>query len=159
MTRDQIRAAAGDVVALTATLYGEASGEPVASQIAVGCVIRNRVFADVGHDGKPDWWGESFAGVCLARAQFSCWWESNPNTDRVYALAEALVLRQPIGQASIVAELQWIAHGLIESQLRDLTHGATHYLTAALLAMAPPAWTKNQTPVAAIGRHVFFKLS
>lgn len=159
MTREAIRAAVTDSTALVCTLFGEARSEPIAGVIAVGCVIRNRVLADLGRDAKPDWWGESFRGVCLAKWQFSCWWEDSPNAARVYGLAEALIARQPTGEDGLVAELQWVAHGLIEDQLRDLTRGADHYLTTELLHRAPPAWARGRQAVAIVGAHTFFRLS
>jgi hypothetical protein len=156
MDRATLRGLLTDRHALTCTLYGEAAGEPVHSQIAVGCVIRNRVHMDVGKDGKPDWWGEGYVGVCLAKMQFSCWWEDTPNSARLYALAEALIKRTPIGEQSLVTELQWVAEGLIGEQLRDVTRGATHYLTAALYKAAPPNWAKGRPIVASVGAHLFF---
>lgn len=161
MMREQIRAALTDPVALTCTLYGEAAGENLLSQVAVGCVIRNRVLADVGGDGRPDWWGEDFRGVCLAPNQFSCWWgsETDANSKRVYQLAEGLITRQPVGEKNLVAELRWIADGLLTNQIQDHTRAADHYLTRQLLMFKPPAWTKGRTPVAQIGAHVFFRLS
>lgn len=159
MTHDAIRGAITDPVALIATLYGEARAEPIEGLIAVGCVIRNRVYADLGLDQKPDWWGESFVECCLKPWQFSCWWEDNSNTRSVYALAEGLLLDRPIGDRNLIAELRWIAVGLIENQLRDHTQQADHYCTTALLKSKPPAWTKNQRPVAVIGHHSFFRLA
>ncbi len=164
MTREAIRAALSEEQALVCTLYGEAAGEAIHGQIAVGCCIRNRVLADLGHDGKPDWWGESFKGVCLKSWQFSCWWETTPNSTRVYALAEALINRQPHGERSLVAELQWIAAGLIGDQLRDITRGSDHYITAGLFRAAPPKWAlladgTRRTPVTSVASHVFFRLA
>lgn len=164
MNRESIRAALSDDQALVCTLYGEAAAEPIHAQIAVGCVIRNRVLADLGGDGKPDWWGESFRGVCLKSWQFSCWWEKNANSERVYALAEALISKQPYGERSLIAELQWISAGLIGDQLRDITRGSDHYLTAALFRAAPPAWAKlangtTRTPTCSVGSHLFFRLA
>lgn len=43
-------------------LYGEARGETVMGRIAVGCVIRNRVFTR----------NQSYEDVVLAKNQFSC---------------------------------------------------------------------------------------
>jgi len=156
MDRELIRSTLTDRKALIATLYGEAAGEPIHSQIAVGCVIRNRVNIDLGKDGKPDWWGEGYRGCCLAKAQFSCWWENGKNADRTYALAEALITGKPIGEASLLAQLAWVAEGIIGEQLQDVTRAATHYVTTALLAAAPPAWAKHRKSVATIGGHAFF---
>lgn len=156
MTREQIRALLSERPALVCTLFGEAAGEPIQSQIAVGCVIRNRVHADLSRDRKPDWWGEGYAEVCLKRSQFSCWWEHNQNSQRVYDLAEALIARQP--QRGLIAELEWIAEGIIGDVLRDVTRGADHYCTVALYqSPARPTWAK--TIHATVGAHVFFRLA
>lgn len=164
MSRDTLRAALSDEHALICTLYGEAANEPIQGLIAVGCCIRNRVLADLGRDGKPDWWGESFKGVCLKAWQFSCWWEDNANTQRVYALAQALIDRQPYGERNLIAELQWIASGLIEDRLRDITRGSDHYITSALYRSNPPSWARLQdgtkrTPITSVASHVFFRLA
>lgn len=164
MTREAIRAALSEEQALVCTLYGEAAGEAIHGQVAVGCCIRNRVLADLGGDGKPDWWGETFKGVCMQSWQFSCWWETTANSGRVYALAEALITRQPYGERSLIAELQWIAAGLIGDQLRDISRGADHYVTAALFKTAPPKWAllengTHRTPVCSVASHVFFRLA
>ncbi len=164
MTREAIRAALTDEHALVCTLYGEAAGETLQSQVAVACVVRNRVLADLGGDKKPDWWGEGYVGVCLKAWQFSCWWEDNANATRVYALAEALIARQPVGEPSLIAELRWIAAGIIGQQIRDTTRGADHYVTSALYRAAPPKWAllsngQKRAPVCAIGAHLFFRLS
>jgi len=167
MRPDQIRAALTDRIALICTLSGEAASEPIEGQIAVGCVIRNRVTADLGHDQKPDWWGETYRGICLKSVvktgrdigQFSCWWEPlSPNTRRVYQLAEALLTRQPVG--ANVNQLAWIAEGIIGGALLDLTNGADSYLTTELLKHNPPDWAKpgRATPIAVVGHHTFFRL-
>lgn len=159
MTRDSIRDALTDPVAIIATLYGEVRSESLEGIVTVGCVIRNRVLADLGSDQKPDWWGESFTGVCLARWQFSCWWEDSANSRAVYALAESLLEGQPIGNRDLIAELRWIADGLIENRIRDHAHGCDHYLTTKLLKEHPPAWTKGRIPQFIRGAHAFFKLN
>lgn len=144
-----------DRQALVATLYGEASNQGIAGQIGVACAIRNRVEMDL-HNERPDWWGEGFRGVCLAPAQFSCWWGQNGNVDRVYALAQALVDRQPVGPE--IAELAWIAEGILGGAIRDKTHGATHYLTTALYrSPARPQWASKATFSCELGDHTFFR--
>lgn len=156
MTREQLRAQLSDRQAIIATLYGEAAREPLIGKIAAACVIRNRVLADLHNDGKPDWWGETFAQVCLKAWQFSCWWEDNANSARVYALAEDLRLVRPTKDAEIVAELGWIADGVLGDAVRDVTAGSTHYLTRLLYNQAPPKWAANRSPTVQYGAHVFF---
>lgn len=68
-----------DIDVLARTIWAEARGEGMAGQVAVGWAIRNRVDADLGHDGKADWWGEGYVGVCKAPWQFSCWNKNDPN--------------------------------------------------------------------------------
>lgn len=152
MTHDEIRGGLSAPHALIATLYGEARAEPIVGIIGCACVIRNRA-------KHPRWWGDSIRTVCLKPAQFSCWWENNANTRAVYALAEGLIIGQPLGTGTVLSELAWIAHGVIEGQLRDLTHGADHYLTRALFEGPKcPSWARHQTPVAELGAHVFLRL-
>lgn len=157
MRREEIRAVLTDRVALICTLSGEAAGEPIQGQIAVGCAIRNRVAADLGHDQKPDWWGEGYRGVCLALNQFSCWWENTPNSDRLYELAALLMARQIVDPR--VTQLAWVAEGIIGGALLDLTGGADHYCTTALLKKQPPAWSRGAAQTAVIGGHTFFRLN
>lgn len=157
MTREGIRLVLSDAIALTATLYGEASGEPIEGQIAVACVIRNRVRTDLGKDGRDDWWGEGYKAVCLKPSQFSCWWENSRNTDRVYAVAESLLTRQPV--TGVVAQLRWIVEGVTGDVILDRVKGADHYLTTALWRSPQcPKWAKDAAPVAVVGAHTFFQL-
>jgi hypothetical protein len=154
MTREEIRAALTERQALIATLDGEVRGEPLMGQLGVACAIRNRVNADLGLDNKPDWWGEGYRGVCLAPAQFSCWWGQDANTEHVYALAASLIVgkTQPIE----ARRLAWIADGVIGDAVEDVTNGATHYCTRHIFETHPPAWALGRTPVAEWGHHVFF---
>jgi spore germination cell wall hydrolase CwlJ-like protein len=153
VTREQLRSVLSDQTALIATLLGEAANEPVEGQIAVACVVRNRA-------RHPRWWGRSIRGVCVAKSQFSCWFENNTNTERVYALADALHRRQDAtGPLSVVGQLHWIAAGVIDDMLLDNTGGADHYLTRALYQSAAcPTWAKGRAPVATHGAHVFLRL-
>lgn len=141
------------------TLAGEAAGEPHNGRVAVACVIRNRVLADLGHDGRPDWWGEGYAPVCLCLWQFSCWWEeTSPNSIRLFRLAERVLSNTltPSDRA-MLDPLSAIADGVMSGTIADPTLGATHYLTTALLKAAPPKWAKGRTPCQVIGHHAFFK--
>ena len=82
----------------------------------------------------------------------------------MYALAEALIAKQPYGDRTLIAELQWISAGLIGDHLRDITRGSDHYLTTALYRVAPPAWTKFKDgtvrpAVCTVASHLFFRLN
>jgi hypothetical protein len=153
VTREQIRAGISDTTAVIATLLGEAAGEPVEGQIAVACVIRNRV-------RHPRWWGSGWRGVCLQKWQFSCWWETTPNSERVYALARALMDKQAAtGPQSVVSQLDWIAAGVMDDLLMDVTQNADHYLTRALLLSGKaPAWAKANRSHVRVASHQFYRL-
>ena len=142
------------VVALV--LYGEARSEPVQGVIAVGCVIRNRVRADIGHDNKHDWWGEGFKGVCLAPWQFSCLSEKGGagNFRKVLQFAQKLASKTQITHPQ-ERQCVWIAMGIVGDYVIDPTKASTHYHTRNLLPR--PAWTKGEAPVAQIGSHVFYR--
>ncbi len=152
MTREEIRAAMTDETALVATLFGEAAGEPIDGLIAVASVIRNRALS-------PRWWGTGYRGVCLAKSQFSCWWETNANSERVYAVADALIAGGPSDERSTLSEIRWVAAGVMGEQLKDLSMRSDHYLTQSLFrSTASPAWAKGRIPVTRVGSHAFFRL-
>ena len=137
-----------DLDVLARTIWAEARGEGVAGQVAVGRCIRNRVEADLGHDGKPDWWDEGYVGVCKAPWQFSCWNKNDPN----YAY---LIGAKPIPAAEY-ARAREAAAAAITSKEPDPTGGATHYYSTTMVS--PPKWTGHPAKrTVKIGRHVFFK--
>lgn len=134
-----------DVVART--IWGEARNQGRDGMVAVGCVIRNRVEADFGNDGKPDWWGEGWEGVCKAKLQFSCWNPGDPNLPKLRSVG---MTDEKFRMASD------IARGIIGGEIADNTAGADHYCTRAV---APTTtWAMNRKPVATIGAHLFYKL-
>lgn len=136
-----------DIDVLARTLWGEARGEGLAGMIAVGWTVRNRVELDLGSDGRPDWWGEGYEGVCRKPWQFSCWNASDPNS--AYLRGE-----KPIPPAQYM-QAREAAVAVIEGGRPDPTGGATHYYSTSLAR--PPAWTQGATRTCKIGRHVFFK--
>lgn len=134
-----------DRIILALTIWAEARGEPVDGQIAVACVVRNRLR------------GGRWRDVCLAPEQFSCFNEV-PDDGPVARAATALMTGV---DTPALAQAVWIADGVMGGAARDNTHGATHYYAPA--AMVPrgtvPAWAKGQTPVAQVGAQLFFKVA
>lgn len=133
--------AADDLLALAATIWGEARGEPELGQIAVGWVVRNRA-------ADPGWWGDGVLAVCLAPRQFTCWWddqaervsmvdEDDPRFRRCLAIAARLINPQDM-----------------PGSIADPTHGADHYHARGVT----PAWADGRRPTARIGRHIFYRL-
>ncbi|MDH4873005.1 cell wall hydrolase [Pseudomonas sp. BN515] len=136
-----------DIDVLARTIWGEARGEGIAGQVAVGWTIRNRVEMDLGKDGKPDWWGEGYEGVCRAPWQFSCWNKNDPNS--AYLRGEKQI------PASEYMRAREAAVAVIEGRQPDPTGQATHYYATTM--PKAPAWAPLAKRTAKIGRHVFFK--
>lgn len=153
MTDQQVIDAASDVQVLALTMIGEAVGDSrdgssVEERIAVGCVMRNRLRA-------PGRFGDNYRHVCLARRQFSCWNNGDPNQPRLLRIAYLLVTHQPTLDP-LVEETLFVADGISRGVVLDRVKGATHYLTTVLLKTGTVAWAKGLTPVATCGAHSFF---
>ena len=137
-----------DRVILALLIWGEARGEDVQGQIAVGNVVRNRLKRNV----HPPAWKD----ICLAPFQFSCFNATDPNAGPI---ARAAVTLMTSALTPGLAQAQWIADGVMSGACLDNVHGATHYLTTALLQSHPPVWAVNQPTVATIGAHTFLKVA
>lgn len=131
-----------ELVLFEALLWGEARGEPVEGQIAVACVVRNRV-------NNPKWWGESWRGVMLKAKQFSAFNEGNPNRVKI----EAMDFSEG-NPGIVVVQLRYIMRGVRYNAIRDNTKGANHYHTNRV----SPKWSKGKDPTAQFGNHKFYKL-
>jgi N-acetylmuramoyl-L-alanine amidase len=134
-----------DLDTLARTIWGEARGEGIAGMEAVASCVMNRVDLDLGHDNKPDWWGEGVAGVCRRPWQFSCWNANDPNRRKLDAVDET----DPIFRKALE-----IAERAMGRRLIDRTGGATHYHTKS----SKPRWSEGRTPTAVIGWHMFYRL-
>lgn len=135
-----------DLDVLTRTVWAESRGEGIAGMVAVGWAIRNRVEMDLHNDGKPDWWGEGYEGVCKAPWQFSCWNKNDPNYP--YMIGEKEIPRSQYALALDAAKSA-------TSERTDPTMGATHYFSTTM--PKAPAWAAKATRTIKIGRHIFFK--
>jgi len=136
----------GDISAvdiLARTIYGEARGEKFLGKLAVACVVMNRVHADLNNDNKPDWWGEGVKAICLKPYQFSCWLENDPNLEHITTVHD--------GYEDFLVCLA-IAAGAMAGDFEDVTGGATHYHTKAII----PAWANGKEWSALIGNHIFY---
>lgn len=136
-----------DVMALT--MYGEARGEPVEGQIAVGWVIKNRAIA----------WNKGIIEVCIQPEQFSCWNENDPNYLQLVALGrqvESFYTGTGYHSNEAYNQCRYLAIGISDSTIQDNTKGALNYLTLEL-ASGPncPAWAKTMKFASHIGNQVF----
>ena len=140
--------AAGPILAMALTGYGEARGESLDGKVAVMHTIHNRFLA-----GR---FGATITAVCLAPKQFSCWTAGDdPNHGSLLLMAEH-ALDRTRRVDPLLREFVFLAQGIVNRDLRDSVFGATHYLTKELLERKPPAWARGQSPIVEIGRHVFF---
>lgn len=130
------------VVAMT--IWGESRDQQIEGQVAVGCVIRNRVL-------RPQRFSDDWKGVCLARRQFSCWLPLDGPSNYMAVMrrvADSLAGHTPWPQQAL-----WIAEGVIGGHITDRTGGATHYYVTVTKT---PKWALNLKPCAVIGAHSFF---
>lgn len=126
---------------LARIIWGEARGESVEGQIAVGCVVRNRAH-------NPLWWGDGYKTVMLKPYQFSCLNVNDPNYEKVKNL--------DIRSDPVARQCLYIARGIITRMILDNVNGANHFLNYQYIEHT--SWTKRKTPVRIIGNHWFYKL-
>lgn len=143
---DKFVEALGSLEVLSLTIYGEARGESISGQIAVGCVIRNR-FWEASH--------KSYKDICLAPLQFSCWNDDDPNHILLESMAQRLITGSNIVDAHYI-QCSWVAEGIIDNLILDNTNKAHNYMTKELFDRDKPNWAKATTEVTEIGKQVFF---
>lgn len=128
------------------TIWGEARGEPVEGQIAVGFVIIHRALSKKYGNIRD---------ACLAPKQFSCWNEDDPNRELMLKIGDQFNLQYVTDR--VLRQAHWIARGLIQDSFVDNTSNALNYMTKDLFhSERRPSWAKNVTRVKEIGNHVFF---
>lgn len=128
------------------TIYGEARGEPIEGQIAVGCVIRNRLHNSINR---------TYHDICLAPKQFSCWNEDDPNRIVLEGLSNKIVSSEYTSNVYL-NQCLFVAEGIVENHILDNTKNANNYMTVALYeSKSRPGWAYKLREVAEIGNHVF----
>lgn len=120
----------------TLTIAMEASGEGPNGELAVAFVLLNRIKA-----GK---WGSNLASVSLARKQFSCWNEDDPNRLRAARLDNS---------DPVIISAQKALNLALSGAIPDPTKGATHYYAASI---QPPFWASSGNFLIQIGNHRFY---
>ena len=140
------------IEALELTIIGEARGEPIEGQIAVACVIRNRL------KHNPSKY-EDYRDVCFENRQFSCWNNGSPEEGFLQDLVDKIVANQ---ESDIVdpylIQCMWVAEGISENKIQDNTSGAKNYITASLFKEARPSWAIKAYDFRTYGKHIFFKV-
>lgn len=140
---------------LPALLYGEARGESLAGQMAVLCVVRNRVnltAALLQRRGNTD---DLWRAIITKPWAFSCFDArgGNWNSKKVVAFSTHLASGQPLDQLG--RQVNWMCQGVRADAFRDITAGATHYFVRG---SPTPHWAVGRAPVATIDSHDFYRL-
>lgn len=136
---------------LALTIIGEARGEGIAGQVAVGCVIRNRLHSN------PEKY-KNFSGVCLEPKQFSCWNKDDSNFAYLTDLGEKMIDNQSMNDP-IIRQCILVANGISNYDLIDNTKGAKYYVvTSLLISDKAPSWSRNRKNSLEIGHQTFFSL-
>lgn len=129
------------------TIWAEARAEPIEGEVAVGCVIRNRLL-------RPKRFNDTWQEVCLDKWQFSCWIPQGGEANYRMLMARCEAAQE--GTLPWPRQQMWIADGIISGAIEDRVSGGDHYYASWL--SKPPAWAKGLTPVAVLGVHRFYKV-
>jgi N-acetylmuramoyl-L-alanine amidase len=129
---------ANDVDIMARTIWGEARNQGVEGMTAVACVIMNRA-------RHPRWWGNSPAGVCEDKEQFSCWNPGDPNRPKLIAVTAA---------DPQFAQAMEIAHRAVLGMIDDVTGNADSYYA---IATRKPYWAIASEYTVTIGGQAFYR--
>ena len=132
---------------LAITIYGEARGESVEGQIAVGSVILERV-------DHRDWDGKTIPEVCLKKYQFSCFNENDPNYGKLLHIAEQW--DEEIATNAALNSCWGIALGLVSGNIDRTPEIAESHATQYLTVDCNADWENKMKKVVTIGRHDFY---
>lgn len=130
-----------DITLLTMCIWGEARGEDLSAQIAVGCTVRNRVI-------NPRWWGRSWREVILKPYQYSAFNEADPNSQK---------MKDPLKEGNggqVWRRCLWVAWGIYHNLVEDVTGNATHYHQRSMRKY--PSWAAELTRTKEIGPFIFY---
>ncbi len=130
------------------TIIGEARGESITGQIAVGCVIRNRVRTH----------NKTYNEICLAPYQFSCWLETDPNRYLLERLAQKLINNNQLDEP-IHRQCMFISSGIVNGDIIDIVHGSNYYMTKDLFSSGKrPRWADKVYNAQTIDHQIFFNI-
>lgn len=133
------------------TIIGEARGEKIEGQAAVGSVIRNRLY------DNPEKY-KSYKDVVLEPKQFSCWNESDPNCVYLMQIAQKMagfqLLEDPYLRQCIL-----VARGIVNWEIVDNTYGCKFYMESGLFnGDKKPNWASKPKNIIVIDHHTFFNI-
>lgn len=130
-----ISASGEDIDVLARTIWGEARGESLAGQIAVGWTVRHRALIAsrylLAHGRWHPHYGDGSIGqACKARMQYSCWNADDPNQLKL----KNVTLDDPSFQ-----QCMRVALGVVHGALADALLETTHYFNPAA-GLRTPDW-------------------
>ena len=134
---------ASELELLSLLVYGEARGESLDGKAGVAWVAINR-------SKKKGWFGDTLKEVILKPYQFSCFLPDDPN----FAILKEIHQRYEefLENDVVFRECYYIAKGVFEGWIRDLTDGALYYHSRAI----SPRWSNAYSRKAEIGNHIFY---
>ena len=144
--QEEILAAFGgaeDIQLLSLLVYGEARGESLDGKAGVAWVAVNRA-------KRRGWFGNSLKEVILKPYQFSCFLPDDPNFQILTTILQNFddyIERDPVFR-----ECYYIAKGVMDGWIRDLTKGALYYHAKSI----SPKWANVYNRKAQIGNHIFY---
>jgi len=127
-----------ELACLTDAIFFEARAEPRAGQIAVGMVIRNRI--------KSNRYPDSVCEIVRQRSSKTCQfsWMCNKKI-------KAKVINRSHTKEEIYKEIEDLAEDILEGEIKDNTHRATHFHATYV----NPRWKLKKTTK--IGKHVYYR--
>lgn len=137
-------------IVLSLTIIGEARGEPIEGQVAVGSVIRNRLT-------KYNIKYKNYRDVCLEPFQFSCWNKSDPNREYLLGIAEKILIGEVITDYHL-KQCQYVAAGIFNWYIKDNTGGSLYYMTKGLFDTKRPSWATFTENERIYGKQIFFNV-
>ena len=158
--KDEIFYALSDTQLLALLTKHEAGGEIKEGQIAVMCVIKNRVveggyFIDSSllRNGLSNYKCIIMKNVYVSNInrfiyQFSCFNDSDPNRYRMEVEAISGIIPE---------DLSNLAENVIYGDTIDNTDGSNHYYNPNVV-MKEPEWAKNAEFKKMIGNHLFLRI-
>jgi len=143
---------------LTRTIYGEARGATDLDKRAVAWVIKNRATAAKAYLEKhktphPNFGTGDIKSACVARAQFSCWNESDPNYKMISPKDLFSILDKDTIDGRALKACNAIAQEVISSDEEDPTSGSKHYFMQKRIL---PYWLFGKTPALTTKAHLYY---
>ena len=145
-----------DLVTMAKTLYGEARGTSNEDRQACALVMLNRAKFAAKHRERTgklrhSLFGDgSVASACLAKMQFSCWNNDDPNRP----LLDALVVPTHLATDAPFLRCFTVAGQVLLGDVPDFTKGSLHYHTKRMNNY--PVWSVGKTPVFSSSHHHFY---